>query len=377
MNMYKKFTATLLIIFTSVFFCSCYNMHPIEDLSITMGIGYDIDRTADIKLVNAAEFLKIDENGTPSSFLLTGEGPTIFSLVENRRTKQSKKFVLGSEILFLISEERAKFGIKDVLENLLRIPDLNINAMIAICKGKCEDYFSLKSSHPGAISETLNNMIKFSYLGNFNSKHFTINDMLLMYHQQGREILLPYIEIIDDNPQITGAAIFDNDKMIKKIPIKEAKLINLLRFSGGTGFVSISSNTPINYLDIEGKNKVKVKVSQNNEQLKYDIFVNISSDLKIDTLFEKELNKKQILKIAKLFESKLEEDLNNEVTKIQKEYPVDCLGLGRYALAKYGINSGYDSYKHFANADIKVHVSVKIKSIGRTYIKQLPKPTKD
>jgi len=350
-------------------------MYPIEELSIITGVGYDIEKGAEIKLVDPAEIISIkEENGEGGALIIVGKGPTMYSLVENRISKQNKTIVFGAEVLYLISEDRAEFGIKDALDDLLRIPELNINAMVVVCKGKCEDFFNLKSES-STMSEDLFRMIKFCHQGSFYSSHLTLNDMLLMYHQEGREIFLPYIEIIDNKAQLTGTAVFNNDKMVRKVSIKDSKLINLLRDSGGKGTLSVRSEKPLNFIDLIGKNEVKVKVSKKNEyleqlknqRLKYDIFVNISADLLVDTLYEKELNKKQISKIEKLFNDKLQKDLNYQVKKFQEEYGVDSLALGKYALVKYVRNNGYESDEYFKNAYIEVHVEVKIVSIGRIH----------
>ena len=217
------------------------------------------------------------------------------------------------------------------------------------------------------MSEELFEMLKFSHEGNFYSKNNSVNDFLLMYHQKGREIYLPYIEIVDERPQLTGAAVFRNDKMVKKFPIEETKLINILRSSKGKGYLSIPSDNALEYLDIEGENKVDVKVSNKDGNLKYDIFVKILGDLRIDTLNKKIFTKEQALKTEKLYEDKLQKDLNEEVKKIQEDYKVDCLDLGKYAIAKYGRDNGYDGQEYFINADIEVHVNVKIRSTGKIY----------
>lgn len=366
MTLFKKNVFILNIILASIILCSCYDREPIENISIVTGLGADIRENNEIKFVDSAEIL-IVKDGESSSSLFVGEGNTILSASDQRKTKLGREFVLGSELMFLVSKERAELGMKDLLDTYLRIPEHNINVIVVVCEGKCEDYFSLKPE-TGTMSEQLFNLIKFSNSNNFYSSNNTGNDVLLMYHQQGREIYLPYIKIVDGKPQLIGSAIYNEDKMVKKITIKESKLVNLLRASGGKGVISILSDNQLNYIDLEGKNKVKVKVAKENDNLKYDILVNIAGDLRCDTLLEKELNKEQISKIEKLFEDKLQKDLNDEVKKVQKEYGVDCLDLGKYAIAKYGRDSGYDSDEYFSNADIKVHVNVKIKSIGRTYI---------
>ena len=185
-----------------------------------------------------------------------------------------------------------------------------------------------------------------------------------MYHQQGRSLYFPYVEIIDKNPQLTGVVIFKDNKFFKKIPIAEAKLMNILRNSGGKGIITVRSDDPLKYLEFKGDSKLDIDVSKTSNNLKYDILVSVSGDLGINTLKKIKFTKKEILKLEEILEEKLEKDLNNEVKKIQDVYGFDCLDLSKYALAKYGRDSDFDSDECFCKAKINVGVKVKIKSAG-------------
>ncbi len=355
----------VMIICLSMILGGCYDMYPVEEVGVVVGLGYDIKNTkGKTTFIDPAEVLEIKGGSQVESDTLVGKGRTIYSLAENRRMKQSKKFILGTEILYMFSEERAKFGIKDILQDALNDPSTNSNAFAVVCKDKCEDYFDLKGAS-GTNTEILKSMLEFAHLGNFFPHNVTMNEVFRMYHQQGRIIVLPYIEIINSHPQITGISIFYKDKMVEKIPMEEAKLINLLRSKEGTGSIYILSEDPRSYIEMTGKNKNKVKVSKKEDILKYDIFVDISGGLKIDTLRKQKIDKKKILEIEKLFSKQLEKKLNEEIVKIQKLYKIDCLDLGKYAIAKYGRDSGYDKEDYFSNAEIKAHVNIKIKTLGR------------
>ena len=130
-----------------------------------------------------------------------------------------------------------------------------------------------------------------------------------MYYQEGRNIVMPYIEEVEDRVQITGLALFKEDKMVKKVPLYEARRINLLRTSGGYGYEAINSPERNEYYEAYFKNKVKVKVSKEDEKLKYDVVVNLSGNLKVDTVDKKLITAKEVKQIEKKFSEKIQKDL--------------------------------------------------------------------
>ncbi|CAM3848714.1 hypothetical protein HAHI6034_10255 [Hathewaya histolytica] len=87
----------------------------------------------------------------------------------------------------------------------------------------------------------------------------------------------------------------------------------------------------------------------------------------VNTLGDKD--NKKTYKSRKNIEEKLnslvEKDLNNMIKKSIEEYETDIFDLGKYALAKFGKNSGYDDFKYIKNAKINVKVNSKIISPGR------------
>ena len=365
MNYIKKSVIIILTLFL-VLLCGCENMESIEDLAILSGFGYDIEKKDKTKSVIAIEFISTGKEKEVGTDYFVGKGNSIYGALENYKAKQDKPFTYGSELVYLISEEKAKSGLEDISYDLLSFPNVNITARTLICEGKCKDYFALKLES-GSASEKLSKQIEFANEKYFFTKNYTVKDFLCMYHQQGRSLYLPYVEIIDKNPQLTGVAIFKDNKFFKKIPIEEAKLMNILRNSGGKGIITVRSDNFLKYLELEGSSKLDINVSSTNDTLKYDIIVSVSGDLRVDTLESNELTKKQILKLAKILEDKLKKDLNNEVDKIQDVYGFDCLDLSKYAIAEYGTDSGFDSDECFRNAKINIDVKVKINSTGRIH----------
>ena len=344
------------------------NRVSIEDLSVVFGFGYDIEKQEGPQpdFVSVIEFIAIKSEEESGSDVFVGKGPTLYQSIENYKVKQSKPFSYGSELIYLISEERAKYGIDDIILDLFRYFNVNINASVAVVKGKCEDYFNLKKKSESA-SELLSNLVEYASDEYFYSSQNTVNDLIFMHFQQGREICLPYIEIIDDIPELSGLAIFKNHNMVKKIDIEETQLINLLRTTNGKGILSVQSSDPHKYIEIEATSKRKVQVSKENDKLHYNIKIDVAGTLVVDTLLQEELDKEQISKIEDLLARDLQRELEKQIFKVQTVYEQDLLDVTKYALAKFGRDSGLESTISFINSKITTEVTVDIQSVGRIY----------
>ncbi|GKX28561.1 spore germination protein [Vallitalea longa] len=384
MKKHKKIIIILELLITTCLISGCYDTYPIEELGVLLGVGYDIEFGDKVIYVDPAEIPIIGE-GIIASNTYIGKGHTVFELVENRMTKMPSRFSLGTELVSIISEERARFGIEDLIDSILRDPNAGLKSLIAVNKGRCVDYYTVHNKSEETNSDILYNVIRLAHLSNFFTKDVSVDNIIRIYYQEGRKICLPYIELISEKPQITGLALFSHNKMAHKVPIKEAKLLNLLRNYDGKGYLYLSadedqeffdieefenykniiSNNPLKYIDFNGNSSRKVKVSMEEGRLKYDIIVDISGVMLINTLVEQKLDKNTVGLIEKAFTKKMEKQLSEEVSKVQKVYKEDFLDITQYAVAKYGRQSVYSSDEYFENSIINVKVNFKIESVGR------------
>lgn len=358
----------LIIVFTltSMLLCGCYKGYvPVENLNIIVGIGNDIDRDGTYPYSTTMETLVFKGDSEITSHINTGTGFTLYTTQNNRQTQSNKEWLLAAEVVYLVSEDRARLSIKDLMDALIRDSKRNERAFIAISKEPVKDLFSLKPEVSSSISEEIEGILEFSHSANFFNERPDIINLLLMNNQQGRKIVIPYLEIRNDKIQVTGLALFKEEKMVKSVPLEEASLINLLRSHGELGYLSVLSNNEDEYIDFSGSGNVKIKVSKEDKVLKYDIFVTLRGTLTVNSLIDKDKSLSDKNKIEQLFSEKLEEQLSAEISKMQNEYKTDWIDLGKYAVAKFGRDSGYESDENFSKATIKVHVNTKVLSTGR------------
>ena len=77
------------------------------------------------------------------------------------------------------------------------------------------------------------------------------------------------------------------------------------------------------------------------------------------------INPKTVEKYTHELEEETKKRCNEFIYKMQNEYKVDCLELGRDAAATFGRNPETDWDNIVCNADIIVNVKVKVDNLGR------------
>ncbi|WMJ79931.1 Ger(x)C family spore germination protein [Clostridium sp. MB40-C1] len=365
----KKCKLIISIILISFFLNGCYGYNPIEKLGMVVGIGNDIhtNSSKDNKPKYSATFdvLLFQGNDKITSIALPSESETVYSTINKRQNKENKDLLTGAEQVYLLSQSRAEYGIKDLIDSFVRDPLRNEHALIAVSKQPTYELFSFKTPFALSPSEHIHDLLEFAHTANFFEKDIDLIRFLTMYNEEGRKIVIPYIEILNNSFEITGLALFKGDKMLRKVSLDEARLINLMRTTNSEGYLNIIPEEYNSYIDFFGRNKSTVKASKENDRLKYDIFVNLTGTLTLNTLVEEDKTLSDPDKVGEILSKKLEKNLTNEVHKMQNEYKTDWLDLGQYAIAKYGRDKGYSSDEQFCNSIINVHVNVKVTSTGR------------
>lgn len=366
MEIMKGIDKLFFIMIIPLIFSGCYDRKPQEQLGVVVGLGYDVNgKGTTYEYRDTSETFTFKGEKVVEPEVLSGDSNSIYSIQDELQSKYSKKWIAGSEIVYLIGEERGKYGIEDIIEGVTRDTERRRSALIAISKQPAESVFKLKPKTYSTISEDLHGILEFALQHNFFAKEVGIRDFLKMNYQEGRKIAIPYIEIVNNRIQVTGLALFKGDKMVKVAGRQEATLINLFRNNNSYGFISVYFPERNKYYSALLRNKVKIKVAKENERLKYDVLINLDGGLKLDTVDEKLESKSKIKNVEQIFSEKIRKDLIGEAIKMQKQYGTDWLDLGQYAVAKYGRESKYGSDKVFKDSKIDIHVNVNINSVGQ------------
>lgn len=371
----KKNKVFILILIILIFVISFIGTKGelVENLQIPVGVGCDIEKTSSYTSYIVPILVHSLENGNKIvSNVLTGEGSTVGKTRENRQLKSSKKFLLGINRIYIFSEEASRNGIKNFIEAILNNANTNERAFSVVCKGKVEDIFKYKVKGYSSSAEYIYEMVKNLNQFNFFPSQYTIMDIIVRIDAEGRNTLLPYIEITGDENsggdsllKTTGVAIFNKDKMIAKTDVKEAKVINLLKESNVKGILTLQQNSK-KYIDFYATSKRKVKCYRENGNYKFIINLYLKGDIINNELHKNMYKDPKDIKEFEQNTEKLVVDLcNKTINQIKNKYKVDILDLGRVAAAKYGRETGTDWNEVISKSDIQVNVKVKVDTQGR------------
>lgn len=364
----KKLIITLILIasiFTYSFIGSKGDL--VENLNIPVAVGCDLKTTSENTLsyeIPISSYV-FDDEGTVMSETFTGLDKSIGETRGNRQLKSNKKFLLGVERCFLMSETYSQFGIRNLLDILVNNPHVNEKPNMIVCYGSAEDILKVKVKGYPNSGEFIDGLIKHANEFNFFSENYTIMDVFKKVDAEGYNLTLPYIELKDSNIELTGMAIFKKDKMVAKANVDESKIINLLRENSAHGMMTIQE-TPEKYINYDAKSNRKVHCYKNGDKFRFVIDISLNGSISSNTLY-KDLNKE--LGILEKFESDMAKQVKtnctNYISIAKTKYDVDIFNLGFIGAAKYGRQTGIDWNKVFYDADIEVNVKVKVDNQGR------------
>lgn len=348
----------------------------VENLEIPVAVGIDLEKKSENNVTYAIPIAAyLFETQEVDSDVLTGRASSIGETRESRQLEANKSFLLGLERIFLLSEEYAQFGIRTLTDILVNNPQINDRSFVVISKEKSEDILKHKIKGYANPAEFIEGLVKNANQFNFfPDRQNTVMDVFVRIDAEGRTMLLPYIELKEGTIEMTGLAVFKNDKMVLKTNIEEARIINILKENKVKGMLTIQDNSK-KYINYYPQSKRKVKCYKENDKFRFVIDLSLNGPIVSNTLYSNLMTEPKVLKeFTKDMEKNLKETCENFINdKIKGEYKIDVLDLGRVAAAKYGRRKNIDWNKVVSQSTIEVNVKVKVDTEGRGSYQLPPK----
>ena len=357
----------IIIIMVLIGFCSIGEKGElVENLEIPAAIGNDLEKTTGLNSYKVSILTyQFEEGGNITSSILSGNAKSVGETRETRQIKSGKVYLLGLERIFLNSEEIAKNGMRDLIDIWLNNPQINDRSLCVICKGKTEEIFKYKVNGYATSADFIEGMVKSLRQFNFFPEQYSVIDLIVRMDAEGRNIILPYIELKENGIETTGLALFKGDKMIAKTDMQEARIINILRDTNLKGMFTIQKS-PTEYINFYATSKRKVKCYKDGEKFKFIIDLDLKGSIVSNELYKKLYDDSKVLKEFEVdMQKSVEKMCNDSVNKIKCAYKTDVLGLGKFAAAKYGRHTGIDWNEIVCKSDIKINVKVKVTTQGR------------
>ena len=337
----------------------------VENIAVVVGIGYDVEKEGS-HVIYDIPFLAYTFEGKDKIMtrVVSGKSINLGETRETRQVKSGRSITLGLTKLFVFSQDTAQLGMKNALDILHNNPDINDRAICVVCKGKANDILKYPIQGYQSSADYIESMIKNLKQYNFFSMQYSITDLIVRAKAEGRNSLLPYIEIKDNNIETTGLAIFKKNKMVAKADMGETKIINMLKENNVKGMLTLQNGKK--YINCYTTSKSMITCSKKDGKYKFVINLNLKGNIISNELYDNIETDPSVMK-------RFEDDMANHVQKMSNEfinkskcqYKTDVLDLGRIAAAKYGRGTGIDWDDTICNSDIDVNVKFEVISEGR------------
>ena len=340
---------------------------PVENLDIELVTGIDIFilNEKDIEFRTIRETAVFLPNNRLVSKVTESKGYSSGATRESRQLKTSNEKIIGMVKVDLLSERYARYGIRTALDIHFNDTTVNDTAKFVVCKGDVKPVMEYKTPGYSSCGAFIDGLITSHNGVDFFSQEYSAKNMYARMDSEGRNIVMPYIELTEKGIELTGMALFKKDKMVAVADMRSARIMNMLLNNNVKGMMTLFNNEN-GYIDFDAKSSRKIKCNKVGDNYNFVIDLKLKGDIVSNTYYEKTINSVSEEKIfERLMAEKVTKECNDFIGKMKSQYKVDCLELGRVAAATYGRRKGIDWNEVIMDSKIEFNVEVKLNKQGR------------
>ncbi|QNO14501.1 Ger(x)C family spore germination protein [Alkalicella caledoniensis] len=373
----SKIFIVIILLCLMVSGCAVQHQRIIDQLSVILGIGIDIDENnPDIYILTTTNPTFSDEAEVPV-FETTTKGYGFEGALRNWEYQRQNRYALGKVSTVIFGEELLKNGIDDVVLELRQFADMNVLARPVYFPGKPQDAWAITPPEEARRAVFLMNMLERIYEEGLIPRVSlcNLNTIILDKDIDG---IMPQIELTKDKNRfhITGLALLDEKARLATVLNESDMLLYLILNNDAIGAFTTTQVTIqgkrgyISFL-IKSHDKTDVKVNMKNG--KPEIILTAGIEIEI-----RSIRVRGIDGLTNEFFDEIEREISKDLTvntqKIIDEMQrvkSDPLGLGQWVrIQQTGYYNKGTWREDYPNADIKCKIDVEVSRVN--VIKEKP-----
>ncbi|PGS53972.1 Ger(x)C family spore germination protein [Bacillus sp. AFS041924] len=362
----KKFANCLLSVLLLIGLTGCKDKINIEDITIALLWGVDIDQQGDVIIYMASPVFSKDVKEKNEQFKVKS-----LSLREARDIIDSRStgITAGGKVQTLLIGRKVieQKNWDSLLDLFYRDPKMRLNADLVVVNGSVSDIFEFSPKNKPSLSIFIPQLIKTA-----NFRNVSVRTSLRFFYkltaEKGVTTFAPELTLKDNILEISGTTLLNNQNEYQRtLSLKETMLLIILQDKNEGQFSmwlqpkqhkkiknTISNNNISFYI-----NDIKRNVIKKYHNGKYQFNINLKLPVAI-TESPIKLNNKSEAKLKKEIENDLQMELNQLVKSLQND-KVDPIGLGLFARSfKYAEWKKVEDNWVSAFQQSKIKVKVKI-----------------
>ncbi|MBD2870565.1 Ger(x)C family spore germination protein [Paenibacillus arenilitoris] len=223
----------------------CWSRRELNDILVVLGAGIDWEEgeyLVSFQVVNPSEISTQRKSADrPPVTLYQGKGKTLFEAARSLTAEAPRKVYMGHLQLYVLSEEIARRGLNDVVDNMLRDNEFRMDFNLVVAKGtSASDILKLYTPLEKLPTNNMLQSLETSEKSWAPSVSIMLDEVLDKLSNDGTELALTGIQLIGDpnmgeskkNVEVyhppsrfryTGIAAFKGDKLVSWLNENESK----------------------------------------------------------------------------------------------------------------------------------------------------------
>ncbi|USK42268.1 Ger(x)C family spore germination protein [Cytobacillus oceanisediminis] len=344
-----------IIICLSLLLSGCLDKEIIDDINIEVGVGYDLTEEEKDKYRGIILFQEFQPDGSVINRTFSGNGKLRQDILLDVSKQSSEPVVTGGLVLAILGTEISRKGIYDIIDSFQRDPSIGARVLFATAEGTAEDLVKGEYGTRGN-STYINNLIQHN-IDHRDIPKTNLHIFVRDYFQKGKDPFLPRLKKIgNDKVEIDGISLFQKDKEVDILPVKDMFFFKLLVDKYSEGNFDVKLNKGENAAVKSIRSKHKISLSDNHATI----------SIKIEGII-REYTGDALAPVVADIEKNLEKKIKKECLRLLKRFQdlgIDPVGLGQ---KKKTMNRNFDFKKwedEYKTLGIDVKCNVVIEETG-------------
>jgi spore germination protein len=340
----------------------CQVIPPLNINEINMVQGMGFDKASDGKLEGTILYPEYKPDETSEVKVLKAKGETVRKIIDLTKNQVEYPLVNGQLRVVLFGKDIAEEGVYPLIDTFGRSPSIGNLLQLAVVDGKASELLSLKSAGKKNIPLYLQEMIEQNIdEGELPSTDLTVFEY--KFFDDGSDPYLPLLKKEKDHFEISGIALFKDDRLKTTLPKKDLFILKMLeeKFKMGAQQFQVGDDEFVVVGNIKASPKYKVEIHNGIPQFLIKI--------KMNARIQEYTGKKHTNLVPKIneFEKEIQANIEKDAQRIIKIFQnneVDPLGLGAKYEAHYRDFKLQEWEALYPEVKVNVHVDLNIQHTG-------------
>ncbi|MEK5215727.1 Ger(x)C family spore germination protein [Psychrobacillus sp. FSL H8-0487] len=229
----KNYRLYFILLFLPILLIGCVETNILDRVGLVILVGYDVGKEERMATTSAVR--EVNPEFHSNVEVVTTENSTSKGNRVKTNRKLSKKVVVGQMRVVLFGEELAKDGIHRYVDAHLENPTVSNGLYMAVTEGEVAPLLEYEYQNIEDIGQHIFRLLEQN-IEQENMISSTLHEVGRDLYSEGVDLFMPIIKKEEELVELSGIAIFKNDKMVSSIRPEDTFYVKLIggNYKSGT-----------------------------------------------------------------------------------------------------------------------------------------------